>query len=201
VPHVFEFEQVMRLFRAMKEESETDWLMAVVAFNHCLRPREVVGGECVRTDRKTGKITRWQHPGITTQSIVGIRISLKRTKGSEPVDDELLESVNPLLNERQAVLELCLKTPRNQKLFPMTVRTFQRRMNYYGKLAGLPEKWAHPHTLKHSIIDHLRLSGMRLEELQDRSGHKSLDSLRVYMHPKKVETDRAVHTALQRAHV
>lgn len=190
----------MRLFQAMKEESETDWLMAVVAFNHVLRPREVVGGPCQRTDRKTKEITRFEHPGLTPKAIVGNRLHLKRTKGSKPVDDELVESKNPLLNERQALIDLCLKTPRNQKFFPMTVRTFQRRMNYYGKKAGLPEKWSHPHTLKHSIIDYLRQS-LRLEELQDRSGHVSLDSLKIYMHPKKADTDRLVHTALQRAHV
>lgn len=197
MPHVLDFRQVMALLAAIKEESEIDWLMGAMTFNHALRPREVVGGLCSRTDRKTKKVTKWAHSGITTKSIVGIRLVLKRTKGSKPVDDELVESVNPLLNERQAAVDQTLKTPHNQRLFPMTVRTFQRRMNYYGKKAGLPANWSHPHVLKHSVIDHLRLSGMRLEDMQDRSGHVSLDSLKVYMHPKKADTDARVNAALQ----
>jgi hypothetical protein len=32
--------------------------------------------------------------------------------------------------------------------------------------------------------------------LQDRSGHKSLDSLRIYLNPKKSVTDRLVRDAL-----
>ena len=70
-------------------------------------------------------------------------------------------------------------------------------MHRYGEAAGLAELYSHPHTLKHSILTYLRET-MALDELQDRSGHKSLDSLRVYLNPKKAVTDSMVRDALNR---
>ena len=174
---ILEFDQVLKLLAAAKAESEEDWLLFAVTFIHALRASEAVA--------------------LTADNIKGTRLSAKRRKGSKPVDDELLVSKNPLLNERDSLIALCRRTPGKQRLFPISTRTFQRRVHYYGANAGLPEEWCHPHTLKHSILDHLRLSGMDLAELQDRSGHVSLDSLRVYLHPKKVVTDRMVHERLQ----
>jgi integrase len=132
---------------------------------------------------------------LTAANVIGTKLKVKRKKNSNPVEDELLEHTNPLLNERQALIDLCARMPRNQKLFPMSTRTFQRKMHKYGELAGLPELYSHPHTLKHSILSYLRET-MDLDELQDRSGHKSLDSLRVYLNPKKAVTDAMVHEAL-----
>lgn len=127
---------------------------------------------------------------------MGERLVLKRLKGSKPVDDALIEHENPLLNERDALIALARRTRGNQKLFPITRRTFQRWIHRYGERAGLPELWCHPHTLKHSILTYLRET-MDLDELQDRSGHVSLDSLRVYLKPDKAATDRQVDAALR----
>lgn len=166
---------MLKLLAAAKEESESDWLLILVAFLHALRASEAVG--------------------LRPSNVIGEKLKVKRRKGSNPVEDDLLVHENPLLNERQALLDLCLKTPGNQRLFPISTRTFQRWMHYYGEKAGLPELYSHPHTLKHSILSYLR-EHMDLDELQDRSGHKSLDSLRVYLNPKKAVTDKLVSTAL-----
>lgn len=193
--HCVEFDQVLQLLAVAKKANERDWLMICVAFIHALRASEVCGGWTVK--HKKGKLVhdKW-FPGLMPANIVGARLRLTRLKGSNPVDDELNEDENPLLNERKALFDLCRITPRNQKLFPVSARTFQRRMNAYGQAAGLPKLYCHPHTLKHSIITHLRKT-MDLDELQDRSGHKSLDSLRVYLNPKKSETDAMVREALR----
>jgi integrase len=176
VPHVFEIEQMLKLLGVAKAESEQDWLLILVAFLHALRASEAVG--------------------LKASNVIGTKLKVKRKKGSLPVEDELFEHENPLLNERQAMIEMCLKTPANQRLFPISARTFQRRMHHYGERAKLPELYCHPHTLKHSILSYLR-EHMGLDELQDRSGHKSLDSLRVYLNPKKAVTDKLVDTALR----
>lgn len=173
---IFEKEQFLALLQAAYSESKRDWLLLAVTLLHCLRSGEAVG--------------------LTPANVIGTRLCVKRSKGSKPVDDELAESANPLLNVRRPLIELARRTPRNQRLFKMCERTFQRKVHYYGKKAKLPDKWCHPHTLKHSMIDYLRNAGMKLEELQDRSGHKSLDSLRVYLHPKKAVTDRLVSDAI-----
>jgi integrase len=176
VPHVFEVEQVLRLLAAAKEDGHERWLLGAVTFIHALRASEAVG--------------------LTSANVIGSKLVVKRLKHSNPVEDELWQDENPLLDERQALIDLCRKTRPNQRLFPITSRTFQRWVHRWGARAGLPELYCHPHTLKHSILDYLR-EKMPLEELQDRSGHKSLDSLRVYMHPKKAVVDQRVSVALK----
>lgn len=193
--HSFEIDEVLRVLAEAKKGSHLHWLMFALTFIHGLRAGEVVGRKTQRTNRKTKVVTHGRHSGLTPANVIGTTLKVKRLKNSNPVEDELLEHKNPLLNVRQAVLDLCLITPRNQRLFPITQRTFQRLMHKYGEAAGLPELYCIPHTLKHSIIDYLRKT-MELEELQERSGHKSLDSLRIYLHPKKAETDAMVRSAL-----
>ena len=176
MPHIFEIEQVLKLLAEARKQSQRDWLLICVAFVHALRSSEAVG--------------------LKASNIVGTKLVVKRLKHSNPVEDELWQDENPLLDERQALIDLCRKTRPNQRLFPITSRTFQRWVHRWGARAGLPELYCHPHTLKHSILDYLR-EKMPLEELQDRSGHKSLDSLRVYMHPKKAVVDQRVSVALK----
>jgi integrase len=174
MPHQFEIDEMLKLLEVAKARNQRDWLLICVTFIHALRASEAVG--------------------LKPSNVVGDKLKVKRLKNSNPVEDDLLEHTNPLLNERQAMIELALNTRPNQRLFPISSRTFQRRMHKYGELAGLTELYCHPHTLKHSILTYLR-DTMDLDELQDRSGHKSLDSLRVYLNPKKVVTDRLVSDA------
>lgn len=175
MPHSFEIEQVLKLLQAARDESETDWLLITVTLLHALRASEAVG--------------------LKARNIVGGKLCVKRLKNSNPVEDELVDHGNPLLNERQALIDLCLKTAPNQRLFPISARTFQRRMHRYGELAGLPELYCHPHTLKHTILTYLS-EKIDLKKLQDRSGHKSLGSLGIYLHPKKAIVEQAVRDAL-----
>jgi integrase len=175
VPHVLEIEQILALLAAAKKHSDRAWLLTAVTFIHALRASEAVG--------------------LKPSNIVGEKLVVQRKKNSNAVEDDLLTHANPLLNERDALFDLCRNTRGNQKLFPITTRTFQRWVHRFGDEAGLPELYCHPHTLKHSILDYLR-EKMPLEELQDRSGHKSLDSLRVYLHPKKAVVDQKIREAL-----
>ena len=174
MPHHFEIEQVLKLLGAARKESERDWLLLCVTFIHALRASEAVA--------------------LTAANVVGTKLVVKRLKKSRPVEDELLAHKNSLLNERRALLDLCRNTRPNQRLFPMSSRTFQRRMHTYGEAAGLPELYCHPHTLKHSVLTYLAQT-MDVEQLQDRSGHVELGSLGIYLHPKKAVTERLVSEA------
>ena len=174
MPHHFEIEQILKLLGEARKESERDWLLLCVTFVHALRASEAVA--------------------LTASNVVGTKLVVKRLKKSRPVEDELLVHKNPLLNERRALLDLCRNTRPNQKLFPMSSRTFQRRMHTYGEAAGLPELYCHPHTLKHSVLTYLAQT-MDVEQLQDRSGHVELGSLGIYLHPKKAVTERLVSDA------
>jgi hypothetical protein len=174
----------MGLLEEAKKHSVEAWLMCYLAFRFHMRAHEVVGGWCSWKNKKTGEKRRVCYPGLTAANVVGNRFQVKRLKGSNPIDGELDEHENPLLNVRQAIFDLCARKFGNQKLFPVTARTFQRWIKAFGVAAGLPARACHPHTMKSSGIDYLR-EKMSLEELQLESGHKNLNSLKSYMNPKK----------------
>ena len=172
----FTWEEVLRLLAAAKAHGEKPWLLGAVTFLHALRSSEAVG--------------------LTPDNIVGIELHVKRCKGSNPVRDELVEHANPLLNERQALIDLAKVTRRNQKLFPITERTFQRWVHRWGAAAGLSRTASHPHALKHSILTHAADTA-KLHELQGISGHKSLGSLGIYLHARPAQIRAARFVALK----
>src|ERR1039458_6146314 len=160
---IFSWDEVLQVLAVAREECSADRLLLALTVIYALRREEAVS--------------------LKADNLDGEYLILKRGKGSKPVKRKLLVHENPLLNVRDELLETARKTLFNQRLFPMSARTFQRRVHYYGEKAGLPKFLCHPHTLRHSIIQHLRDNGMELEEIQEISGHVSLDSLRRYLHP------------------
>lgn len=194
MPHFLDPDEILKLLAEARKHSIEAWLMCYVAFRFHMRAHEVVGGWCSWKNKKTGKKTRVHYPGLTRANVVGNRFQVRRLKGSYPVDGELEEHENPLLNVRQAMFGLCARTPEKQRLFSVTARTFQRWIKGFGVAAGLPAAACHPHTMKSSGIDYLRET-MPLEELQLETGHKNLNSLRSYMNPKKSVAARKARTA------
>lgn len=182
--HFLDPDEVLQLLAEARKHSEVGWLMCALAFLYQMRAHEVVGGWVSWKNKKTGEKKRVYYPGLRPSNIIGNRLKVKRLKGSNPIDEELFESENSLLDVRKPVLIMVEKTHGNQKLFPVSARTFQRWIKAFGVAAGLPKAACHPHTMKSSALDYLR-EKMPLEELQIVSGHKNLNSLRVYLNPKK----------------
>jgi len=178
VAHRLTIEQVLKLLAAAREKDFHHWLAMAVAFNHGLRASEVVR--------------------ITPSCVADGKLVMKRSKKSNDVCDELVEHANLLISERQPLLDLAAKTRFNQPLFPIVTRTLQRWVHEAGKDAGLPELLCHPHTLKHSILFFLRRNGMDTDQLQPRSGHKSVNSLNVYSGYGAEETEPLVRAAFDR---
>lgn len=197
--HFLEVDEVLKLLAEATRHSVAGWLMAALAFIYGLRAHEIVGGSITYKLKKTGKKVTKHYPGLRSSNVVGNVLTIRRLKKSNPVEAELLEHKNPLLNVRQAMIDKCLKTPPNQRLFPVTARTFQRWIKRFGEAAGLPKAACHPHTMKASVIDYLRES-MPLEELVLFSGHRNLNSLRSYVNPKKSVAAGKVRVALERLH-
>lgn len=178
MPHKLSIEQILRLLAAAKEQDHLHWLAMAVGFIHGLRASEVVA--------------------ITPSCVADGKLVMPRKKKSNDVCDELVEHANPLISERQALIELAANTRFNQRLFPIVTRTFQRWVHEAGDAAGLPNLLCHPHTLKHSILHFLRRNGMDLDQLQPRSGHKSVDSLNIYSGFEREETEHLVKAAFDR---
>jgi len=172
----FSIAEILRLLQAAWDKDEQDWLLMAVAFLFALRASEAVG--------------------LTADNVIGDYLVVKRGKGSKPVREPLKDHDHRLLNVRQPLIELAEKTHLNQRLFPMTARTFQRRVHRYGKLAGLPDVLCHPHTLKHSIATHLDANGLSTREIMDITGHKSLRSLQQYLHSNPAVSREKYRVAL-----
>lgn len=158
----FSIDEVLQLLQCAWDRHRKDWLLLCTTFLHALRAHEVVG--------------------LTADNIVGDYLVVTRGKRSKPERAQLIEHENPLLNERPAMIDLAQKTAWNQRLFPISTRTFQRRVHRYGELAGLSKVLSHPHTLKASILSHLDANGLSTREIMDISGHRSLRSLSHYLH-------------------
>jgi integrase len=173
----FSLPQVLQLLKAAYDRNRRDWLLLCVTFLHALRAHEAVG--------------------LTADNVVGDYLVVQRGKRSKPERAQLEVNENSLLDERQAMIDLAKNTPFKQRLFPISTRTFQRRVHHYGRLAGLSEILAHPHTLKASILTHLDANGMSTRQIMDISGHKSLRSLEHYLHSNPTVSREKYRQALK----
>lgn len=66
----------------------------------------------------------------------------------------------------------------------LTVRSIERLVDRYAKMAGLPVK-ATPHTLRHSYATDLLTHGVDLRTIQEFLGHKNIAATQIYTHLSK----------------
>jgi integrase/recombinase XerD len=122
-------------------------------------------------------------------------LTVQRLKGSLRTVQPLIESDEPLFNEKKAVLDYVGNQLGTQRLFPITRQHAWRLMQRYCLAAGIPKHKAHPHALKHSIA--LMLVGLiHVGELQKYLGHKSGSSTLEYTKVSDADAARAVRGAL-----
>lgn len=169
--------ELLALLRAARDKSARDWLMIVVTYTHGLRVSETLA--------------------LTGENIVGDYIDVQRLKGSDRTKQPLLDNPDPLLDERAAVLELVRNQARNQKLFPMSRWTFNRRMEAFAIAAGVPLHKAHAHALKHSCGTQT-IDTAGIHRTQAWLGHKSMGSTGVYLNPTAESVAAAVHRAMKK---
>src|SRR5262249_38908463 len=77
--------------------------------------------------------------------------------------------LHPLLDERQALEKLA--TDGTDRLFPMSRFQFYRKLQRYGREAGIPAAKCHPHALKHTFGRPTYESGVVIAEIQTWLGH------------------------------
>jgi len=162
------------MLAAAKQRSTRDWLMILVGFSHGLRASEVIA--------------------ITRDAIADGYLTVKRLKGSKRTVQPLLQNENPLLDERKALLDYASKSNGNQRLFPVTRRTFYNIVSRHAKAAGIPKHLAHPHILKHSIAMQT-IDKAGIQNVRQYLGHESIASTGKYL---KVN-DSAASAAIREA--
>jgi type 1 fimbriae regulatory protein FimB len=167
--------QLGAILEAAHAHSERDWLMILVGYLHGLRASEVIG--------------------IKADDIKDGHLSVRRLKGSCRTIHPLLRSDEALLDEAKSLVEYAEKVPRNQRLFPVTRRTFGRIVERHARTAKIPRHLAHPHILKHTIaMQTIQSAG--IENVRQYLGHKSMSSTGAYLKVSDAEASTAIQKGL-----
>lgn len=170
-------QQLLALLGAARAYRQRDWLMCLVAFTHGLRASEVVA--------------------LTPGCVENGELTVRRLKGSRKTTHPLVAHPEPLLDERQALIDYCAGVPANQKLFPITRERFWQIVQQHGKAAGIPKRLCHPHVFKHTIGTQLAET-IPLNKVQRYLGHQSLGSTGKYTEISDAAAANAAQESLQR---
>jgi type 1 fimbriae regulatory protein FimB len=158
------------LLTTARKESERDYLMLLVMFNHGLRVSEMLA--------------------LGPQNIVGNFLVVQRLKGSKKTAQPLLPS------ERDALLALAAN---GGPFFAGEYRRkVDRMIKRYGKTAGVPAFKLHAHTMKHSCGKLGFMNGMTLPEVQTYLGHVNGKNTMVYLEASEEEAASAFAAAVGR---
>ena len=161
-------DELLRLLKAAKDESETNWLMIATTFWHGLRVSEVVGDK--------------NHEGLTGKNVKDGYLYVKRLKNSESTNQPLIEHPEPLLNYKNALISQARMFPNAPLFSGITRYDFYHLMKRYGQKAGIPSFKCKPHALKHTCAM-LMLGPERnnIEKVRAHLGHKNLNSTGYYL--------------------
>jgi integrase len=173
--HALSKDELRRLLEAARAERERDWLMILVAFYHGLRASEVTG--------------------LTAGAVRDGHLTIQRLKGSLKTTQPLVESADPLFDEKAALIEFVRKSQPGQPVFGIGRVQFWRLIQQYARAAGIPAHKAHPHILKHSIAMQT-IASAGIENVRQHLGHKSLSSTGAYLRVNDEEASAAVSRAL-----
>lgn len=143
-------------------------LLILVTFNHGLRISEALA--------------------LSAANLVNGFLVVQRLKGSRKTTQPLLESERAKLEARAA------ESPK--RLFPISRITAWRRVQAFGREAGIPEFKLHPHILKHSTGRLAYEAGLGIPEIQSYLGHVSGKSTLVYLEASEEQACSAFAAAV-----
>ena len=75
---------------------------------------------------------------------------------------------------------------------PLSVKAVRYLIQKHGKAAELPEEKLRPHSFRHTFCINLARSKVPLHVIQELTGHKMLNTLRIYLKVTQEETDKAI---------
>lgn len=169
-------DQIHALLSAAKAHRERDWLMILVGFLHGLRVSELLSIQ--PDDVKDGFLT------------------VQRLKGSMRTVQELFEHPDPLLSERQALIDYARKSIPGKAIFGITRQRCWQIMREHGERAGIPRQLLFPHILKHTLaMQTIHIAG--IENVRQRLGHRSMSSTGEYLKVSDGDASAAVARALK----
>lgn len=165
----FSQSELASLLAEARRNSESDYLLFRVCFNHGLRISEALA--------------------ITKDNIKHGRLILPRLKGSNPVD-------HPLLDEKEALEKMAATVV--GRFFKLSRVTAWRRMQKYCAAVNISPTKARPHSLKHSCGRLAYKAGVGIPELQAYLGHVNANNSLRYMQASNDEACQAFAAATGR---
>ena len=167
--------EMRRLLQAAAAKRERDRLIFAIVFNHGLRVSEVVG--------------------LTAENVHDGKLDVQRGKRSKRTIHDLVESADPLFDEKKALIDLCRETRPNQRLFNIGRRRCDQLIKEYGAQAGVETHKRHMHALKHTSCTQA-LTGSTVAEVHSYYGWKSERMVLVYTKAKASTAAASVQRAL-----
>ena len=171
--------EVLQLLEAARRESERDWLMFLLAYNHGLRAGEVTGPR-----------------GFTKADIQESQIIVRRLKGSLTTVQPLRTHENPLLDEKTGIEARIQSLPARNRVFPISTVQYWRRFDYYRKKLGLRRLLKTRGVFKHSLAMHI-IETAGIENVRQYLGHRSLSSTGEYLRVTDAAASKAVAAAMK----
>lgn len=74
----------------------------------------------------------------------------------------------------------------------ISVKALRYLMQKHGKAAGISKEKLHPHSFRHTFCINLAMAEVPLHVIQELTGHKMLNTLRIYLKVTQKETDKAI---------
>jgi len=155
--------------------------MILLAYRHGLRASEVCGlkssdidlsGRHILCRRGKGSVTNWQH--LPEDELVALQSWLNGDRGTEH-----------------------LYAFPNGRGGHLSRQHFFRLFRKIASAAGITPDKRHPHVLKHALGTHLANAGVPLQVIQQRLGHRSINSTMVYLAIASEYVDRTVARAIE----
>lgn len=75
---------------------------------------------------------------------------------------------------------------------PLSAKAVRYLIQKHGKAAGIIDEKLHPHSFRHTFCINLAQADVPLHVIQKPSGHKTLNTLRIYLRVTQDETDYAI---------
>lgn len=143
-------DEFLRLLAHAHDVDRDVWLMMLLHFWHAGRNSEIIH--------------------LTPDNVVDGYIIFKRGKNSKPCRQRLVEHQNPLLSEREPVIELARQIAPGTPLFKMSRWTYWRHVVKLALAVGIPRIKAKTTVLKHSLCTYM-YENASPNAVQRRAGH------------------------------
>jgi integrase len=152
--------QLLMLLAAAKAHRERDWLLILVCFWHGLRVSELVS--------------------FQKDAVASGYLTIRRPDGSDRLRHMLVEHPEPLLDEKDALVEFAERSDAGAPIFNVCRRRVDQLMKHYCDLVGIPAELAHSYTLRHTVA-RLSIESAGVEHARRWLGHKSMGSIYEYL--------------------